>query len=75
MYLLSENTMRKVTRRALLKSSVVGVAATVVPAFAARLETVVRKGRIHQSVCQWCYPHIPVDQPIGPSSYAEAYLI
>ena len=54
--------MRKVTRRALLKSSVVGVAATVVPAFAASLETVARKGRIHQSVCQWCYPHIPLDR-------------
>ena len=54
--------MRKVTRRALLKSSVVGVAATVVPAFAASLETTARKGRIHQSVCQWCYPHIPVDR-------------
>jgi hydroxypyruvate isomerase len=54
--------MRKVTRRALLKSSVVGVAGAVVPAFAASLETAARKGRIHQSVCQWCYPHIPLDQ-------------
>jgi hydroxypyruvate isomerase len=26
------------------------------------MSTPVRKGRIHQSVCQWCYPHIPVDQ-------------
>jgi hydroxypyruvate isomerase len=24
--------------------------------------TTARKGRIRQSVCQWCYPHIPLDQ-------------
>ncbi len=54
--------MGNLTRRALLKSSVVGAAATALPAFSARVEAVARKGRIHQSVCQWCYPHIPVDQ-------------
>jgi len=56
--------MRKVTRRALLKSSVAGLAALQVPSTAARNDPTpaVRKGRIHQSVCQWCYPHIPVDQ-------------
>jgi hydroxypyruvate isomerase len=37
-------------------------AATVVPTLAASVDTAPRKGRIHQSVCQWCYPHIPLDQ-------------
>ena len=54
--------MRSFTRRALLKSSVVGAAATVVPTLAAGPDAAARKGRIHQSVCQWCYPHIPLDQ-------------
>ena len=56
--------MRKVTRRALLKSSVAGLAALQVPSAAALNDPTpaVRKGRIRQSVCQWCYPHIPVDQ-------------
>ena len=52
--------MQNLTRRALLKSSIAGLAT---PLFAPGLNApVVRKGRIHQSVCQWCYPHIPLDQ-------------
>jgi hydroxypyruvate isomerase len=56
--------MSKFTRREVLKSSVVGVAAVRIPSLAASSDTVAarRKGRIHQSVCQWCYSHIPVDQ-------------
>ncbi len=54
--------MRNLTRRALLKSSVAGAAATLIPPFASPLDAAARKGRIHQSVCQWCYPHVPVDQ-------------
>jgi hydroxypyruvate isomerase len=56
--------MRKFSRRSLLQSSVAGVAAVTVPSLAAGFDTSTpaRKGRIHQSVCQWCYPHIPVDQ-------------
>ena len=56
--------MSKFTRREVLKSSVVGVAAVRMPSLAASSDTVAarRKGRIHQSVCQWCYSHIPVDQ-------------
>jgi hydroxypyruvate isomerase len=55
--------MAKVTRRAVLKSSVAGLAAVGVPLFPAGLDSGAnaRKGRIHQSVCQWCYPHIPVE--------------
>ncbi len=55
--------MRKLTRRALLRSSIAGLAATQVPSLALdSAATVQRKGRIRQSVCQWCYPHIAVDQ-------------
>jgi hydroxypyruvate isomerase len=54
--------MGNFTRRALLKSSIVGAAATVLPVLSAGADTAARKGRIHQSVCQWCYPNIPVDQ-------------
>jgi hydroxypyruvate isomerase len=61
--------MPNLTRRALLKSSIAGVsiagaAAMGVPSPASTLEVTAtpRKGRIHQSVCQWCYPHIPLDQ-------------
>ena len=51
--------MKKVTRRALLQSSILGAAAMRVPALGAAIP---RKGRIRQSVCRWCYSHIPVDQ-------------
>ena len=50
------------TRRDLLKSSVAGVAAAKLSSFAEASETVARKGRIHQSVCQWCYRQMPVEQ-------------
>jgi hydroxypyruvate isomerase len=54
--------MRNFTRRSMLQSSIVG--AIALPSLATGLDTSARarKGRIHQSVCQWCYPHIPVDQ-------------
>jgi len=56
--------MSNLSRRALLKSSIVGAAAMGIPSLAASSDATaaVRKGRIHQSVCQWCYPHIPLDQ-------------
>src|ERR1700730_697509 len=54
--------MRNFNRRALLQPSVAGAGAIALPAIAAGLDTRARKGRFHQSVCQWCYPHIPVDQ-------------
>lgn len=56
--------MRNFTRRALLKSSVAGLAAAGIPRAALGSNAVAteRKGRIHQSVCQWCYARIPVDQ-------------
>jgi hydroxypyruvate isomerase len=42
----------------------VGAAATILPTFssALALDRPALKRRIHQSVCQWCYPHIPLDQ-------------
>jgi len=58
--------MRKLTRRALLQSSVAGVAAVAAPSLVATppraLDSIQRKGRIRQSVCQWCYRQIPVEQ-------------
>ena len=56
--------MTNLTRRTLLKSSVAGVAALQIPSVAEGFDSsaIPRKGRIHQSACQWCYPHIPVDQ-------------
>ena len=52
--------MQNPTRRDLLKASVAGVLVSQLPA-AATLATA-RKGRIQQSVCQWCYAKIPVEQ-------------
>jgi hydroxypyruvate isomerase len=56
--------MRKVTRRALLQSSVAGIAAMGLPSIATGFDTAAtaRKGRIHQSVSRWCYSKIPLDQ-------------
>ena len=50
------------TRRDLLKSSMAGLAASPLFSPASASEATARKGRIHQSVCQWCYPHISIDQ-------------
>ena len=56
--------MTNFTRRAVLKSSVVGVAAMGIPLLASQAEiaSTARKGRIHQSVSRWCYAKIPLDQ-------------
>ncbi|HUA15573.1 MAG TPA: TIM barrel protein [Verrucomicrobiae bacterium] len=54
--------MPRLTRRDLIKSSFAGVAAAAIPSSAAILDSLPRKGHIHQSVCQWCYPRIPLDQ-------------
>jgi hydroxypyruvate isomerase len=56
--------MRNFTRRALLQSSIATAGAAVLPSLASSLDASAthRKERIHQSVCQWCYPHIPVEQ-------------
>jgi hydroxypyruvate isomerase len=55
--------MATVTRRALLKTSVAGVAAAGLSAVQLRsIAAVARKGRIRQSVSRWCYEKIPLDQ-------------
>jgi hydroxypyruvate isomerase len=55
--------MPEMTRRTLLKTSVAGIAASQTLSFATSDEApVARKGRIHQSVSQWCYGKIPLDQ-------------
>jgi hydroxypyruvate isomerase len=53
--------MNHFTRRELLKSSLAGAAAISIPSLASEASTR-RKGRIRQSVCQWCYPHLTIDQ-------------
>ncbi len=56
--------MRGFTRRALLQSSVAGLAASQVLPLASLANTpkTARKGRIRQSVSQWCYEKIPLPQ-------------
>ena len=55
--------MRDFTRRALLKSSVMGLAASQIQLETlARASEISRKGRIRQSACQWCYRDMSIDQ-------------
>ena len=55
--------MRDFTRRALLKSSVIGLAASQMPLeTAAGISGISRQGRIRQSACQWCYRPMSIDQ-------------
>jgi hydroxypyruvate isomerase len=54
--------MQKLTRRTLLKSSVIGLAASQVAPLSFAQTPVVRKGRIRQSACKWCYEHIEIDK-------------
>jgi hydroxypyruvate isomerase len=56
--------MAAVTRRALLQSSVAGIAAMGLSSFSASSDSPApaRKGRIHQSVSRWCYQDIPLEQ-------------
>src|SRR5579884_932889 len=55
--------MPNLTRRDLLKSSAATLAACQVPLHASSSSApIARKGRIHQSVCQWCYRGMSVDQ-------------
>jgi hydroxypyruvate isomerase len=54
--------MQGFSRRELLKSSLAGMAAISVPRPGANSAAVERKGRVHQSVCRWCYAKIPLDQ-------------
>jgi len=51
--------MQNPTRRDLLKASIAGVLVSQLPA---ETSATARKGRIQQSVCQWCYSKIPVER-------------
>jgi len=53
--------MNRITRRGLVKGSVAGLAAAGLPRFAIA-SSAARKGRVRQSVCQWCYPHISLEK-------------
>jgi hydroxypyruvate isomerase len=52
--------MQNPTRRDLLKASIAGALVSQLPA--TTTSATARKGRIQQSVCQWCYSKIPVEQ-------------
>jgi hydroxypyruvate isomerase len=52
--------MQNPTRRDLLKASIAGALVSQLPV--AATSATARKGRIQQSVCQWCYSKIPVEQ-------------
>jgi hydroxypyruvate isomerase len=55
--------MTNLTRRALLKTSVAGLAASqLAPLMAGDTTATPRKGRIRQSASRWCYEKIPLDQ-------------
>src|SRR5579864_7309249 len=54
--------MANFTRRAILQSSVISLAASRIPLEAAVASGIARKGRIRQSVCQWCYRQMSIDQ-------------
>jgi len=54
--------MPKFTRRKLLKSSAIGLAASQIPLKMSAASETARKGRIRQSACQWCYREMSIDQ-------------
>jgi hydroxypyruvate isomerase len=54
--------MGNFTRRAILQSSVISLAASRIPLEASVASEITRKGRIRQSVCQWCYRQLSIDQ-------------
>ena len=53
--------MNRITRRGLMTGSLAGLVAAGLPSFAIATSAA-RKGRVRQSVCQWCYPHIPLEK-------------
>jgi hydroxypyruvate isomerase len=54
--------MGNFTRRSILQSSVISLAASRIPLVASVASEITRKGRIRQSVCQWCYRQMSIDQ-------------
>ena len=60
----SAGFLRSLTRRALLKSSLVGLAEMAMPSMSPGSDTPVkvRKGRIRQSVSRWCYQNLSLDE-------------
>jgi hydroxypyruvate isomerase len=46
----------------MLQSSVISLAASRIPLEAGVASDIARKGRIRQSVCQWCYREMSIDQ-------------
>jgi len=50
------------SRRAFLKTTAAASIASALPAYSSPMPQAPRKGRIHQSVCRWCYKDTPLDQ-------------
>lgn len=50
------------SRRSFLKSGAAASLAASLPLQSQSPDTTTRKGRIHQSVCRWCYKDTPLDQ-------------
>lgn len=63
--------MSNLSRRRLLQGTVAGavLAYTSPMAFAQDNAPIQRKGRIHQSVCRWCYAKIPLDDLCAYSAH------
>ena len=65
---LNEGNASRLTRRGLLQTAAALTAAgglagtTRAAATAAAADKLVTKGRLHQSVCRWCYGKIPLDE-------------
>lgn len=53
--------MEKMSRRAALKVGVAAATAASLPGVSLAEEAPEKTGRIHQSVCRWCYEKIPLD--------------
>ena len=62
--MFSADFIRSLTRRSLLKSSFLGLAAMAMPSMSPDSDTPVkvRKGRIRQSVSRWCYKNLSLDE-------------
>ena len=62
----TESNRTNLTRRAALKAGLAATALAPLAAIAKGEQSVTpRKGRIHQSVCRWCYKDTPLDQLCG----------
>jgi len=62
--------MTNVSRRNMLKTALTGVTMASMPStlWSEQIVPVPRKGRVKQSVCRWCYPHIALEELCAQSA-------